>query len=72
MSTTNTTTIAERPSRCGDCFAFINIGDRVTRANTFTEWVHERCPKTRFDITGEDVCPECFTVRATNGACNCV
>lgn len=63
--------IAERPSSCPDCFGFIQIGDPVTRSNSFGEWRHARCPKTKFDFDPAQVCEECFTVRAASGKCAC-
>ncbi len=56
---------------CPDCGGFIQVGDRITRRNTFEEWRHARCPRTKFDIDPSEVCPDCFTVRATTGACSC-
>lgn len=56
---------------CPDCDGFIQVGDRITRRNTFEEWRHARCPRTKFDIDPSEVCPDCFTVRATTGACSC-
>lgn len=64
-------TVAERPSSCPDCFGFVQIGDQVRRDNTFEEWRHARCPRTKFDVDPGEVCPDCFTVRANNGACAC-
>lgn len=65
------TAVAERPSSCPDCLGFIQVGDRVTRANSFEEWRHVTCPKTKFDFDPAEVCTSCFTVRAANGRCAC-
>lgn len=64
-------TVAEHPSRCGECGGAIKPGERITRANPFEPWQHAVCPPTRFDFDPATVCPDCFTVRATTGACNC-
>jgi hypothetical protein len=68
---TPNSTIAQRPTKCPDCHAFIQPGDRIVRPNGFDEWRHAHCPRTKFDIDPSDVCPNCFTVRATTGACSC-
>lgn len=56
---------------CADCGGHFQVGDTITRPNHFERWRHAACPRTKFDFDPGDVCPECFTVRATNGACNC-
>jgi hypothetical protein len=65
------TAIARHPSRCPDCGLAIHEGERIARANHFEFWRHETCPRTKFDFDPGDVCPDCFTVRTTTGACNC-
>ncbi|MFF7683129.1 hypothetical protein ACFZA2_10240 [Microbacterium sp. NPDC007973] len=67
----STATVAQHPARCPDCGAPIRVGDRVARANAFAEWQHAACPPTKFDVDPATVCPDCFTVRATTGACAC-
>jgi hypothetical protein len=62
---------AQRPSRCPDCDSFIQPGDMITRGNAFADWRHVVCPPTKFDFDPSNVCPDCFTVRATTGACAC-
>jgi hypothetical protein len=69
--TTKTPTLAERPSPCPDCGGFIQIDTPVERDNVFEPWRHVRCPRTKFDFDPADVCPDCFTVRTTTGACSC-
>lgn len=63
--------IAQHPGLCSDCGGYFQPGDRVTRANAFEQWRHVSCPRTKFDFDPGDVCPECFIVRTTTGACNC-
>lgn len=63
--------VAQHPARCPDCGAPIRVGDRIVRGNAFDVWRHAVCPPTKFDVDPATVCPDCFTVRATTGACNC-
>ena len=74
MSTNNENpiaVIARHPGSCPDCGGHCRPGDRITRPNHFELWRHAECPRTKFDFDPGDVCPECFTVRATTGACTC-
>lgn len=65
-------TIAQHVGHCQDCDQPITPGQRIERTNVFATWAHATCPKTLFDVDPAAVCPECFTVRATNGACSCL
>ena len=56
---------------CPDCGAGIRLGQPVTRDSLFVSWRHVACPRTKFDFDPADVCPDCFTVRTTTGACSC-
>ncbi|WP_091232548.1 hypothetical protein [Microbacterium sp. 3J1] len=75
MSTNNTDhpiiVIARHQGTCSDCGGQYEGGDRITRPNHFELWRHASCPRTKFDFDPGDVCPVCFTVRATSGACSC-
>ncbi|MBN9210537.1 MAG: hypothetical protein BGO45_04760 [Microbacterium sp. 71-36] len=64
-------TIAEHPGHCPECGAPIRPGERIVRGNAFEAWRHAACPRTKFDFDPDTVCPDCFTVRATTGACAC-
>lgn len=67
----STSTVAQHPALCPDCETGIQVGDPITRPNPFEAWRHASCPRTKFDFDPATVCPDCFTVRATTGACNC-
>jgi hypothetical protein len=67
----DTTDIATDRPPCPLCGGFIQTNSPVTRANLFDPWQHVTCPRTKFDFDPGDVCPNCFTVRTTTGACNC-
>ncbi|GLJ78655.1 hypothetical protein [Microbacterium imperiale] len=67
MSTHDTEILAT----CEECDQPIRMTDPAIRPTAFTWWRHVRCPQTKFDFDPADVCPECFTVRTTTGACNC-
>lgn len=67
----STSTTAQHAARCPECDTAIRVGDRIVRANSFDVWRHAACPPTKFDFDPDTVCPVCFTVRATTGACNC-
>jgi hypothetical protein len=69
MSTNNT--IAQHSARCPDCDSFIRVGDAIVRPHLFEQWRHAVCPRTKFDFEPAEVCPDCFTVRSTTGACSC-
>lgn len=71
MHDTPNSTIAQHPAQCPDCGAPIRPGARIVRVNAFTPWQNASCPRTKFDVDPATVCPDCFTVRATNGACSC-
>lgn len=45
--------------------------DRVIEAWRADQRPVDVAVKTRFDFDPADVCPSCFTVRATAGACSC-
>jgi hypothetical protein len=63
---------AQHPGLCGQCDQRFDAGTRLVRNAPDTGWVHERCPEGKFDFNPADVCADCFTVRAVNGACACV
>jgi len=67
----STLAVADHPGSCPDCGGAIRPGERITRGNAFDVWRHASCPPTKFDFDPAAVCPDCFTVRATNGACAC-
>lgn len=56
---------------CSECGVRFRINEAVTRANVFEPWRHVACRRTKFDFDPADVCPNCFTVRTTTGACSC-
>lgn len=56
---------------CAACGGHFQVGDPIARPNHFEMWRHVACPRTKFDFDPGDVCPVCFTVRATSGACSC-
>lgn len=71
---------ARYPGTCLDCEDTIGVGDQiearfsqVARDSKVVGYAHAVCPDTdpmRFDP--DQVCPECFTVKAVNGACACL
>jgi len=73
MSSNDTpiTLTARHAGSCPDCGGHFDAGDLITRTNHFELWRHASCPLTKFDFDPGDVCPDCFTVRATTGACSC-
>lgn len=61
---------ARFPGQCAQCGGGIREGDLIVR-NLDDQWVHTICPADPFDFDLTEICPDCFTVRAKNGACAC-
>lgn len=60
---------AEFSTLCPDCGELIAEGNQIYLIENIG-WVHVRCPDTAQAIKRE-VCTECYTEKASNGACLC-
>jgi hypothetical protein len=64
-------TVAQFETRCGRCESVIRIGSEIELGGN-GRWLHSSCPVGVMDTPpAEQMCGECFTPRALNGACLC-